>query len=160
MADETLILGVQVSPVIVQPVTTLPDDLQALRDEARGEGFDHIDVLWTEWQTGANRFARPGELLVAATVAGELAGIGGVTEDFLDRGGLRMRRFYVRPAFRRSGVARALASRVLEHALPLQRPIWLFAAGPEAVRFWEAMGFVPTEREKTTHVWPSACFLR
>lgn len=156
MADETLILGVQVSPIIVRPVSTLPDDVRALGVEARGEGFDHIDVLLAEWHSGANRFTQPGELLVAATIAGELAGIGGVTEDFLDRGGLRMRRFYVRPAFRRSGVARALASRVLEHALPLQRPIWLFAAGPEAVRFWEAMGFVPTEREMTTHVWPKS----
>lgn len=141
------------SPIVVRPVIALPEHFQALRTEARGEGFDHIDVLWTEWQSGANRFTQPGELLVAASIGGELAGVGGVTEDFLDRGGLRMRRFYVRPAFRRRGVARALASRVLEHALPLQRPIWLFAAGPEAVQLWEAVGFVPIEREKTTHVW-------
>lgn len=144
------------SPIVVRPVTALPDDVQAMCIEARGEGFDHIDVLWAEWKSGANRFTRPGERLMAAFVAGELAGIGGVTEDFLDRSGLRMRRFYVRPAFRRRGVARALASRVLEHAVPLDRPIWLFAAGPEAVQFWEVMGFVPIEREKTTHVWGNA----
>jgi GNAT superfamily N-acetyltransferase len=132
-------------------VTALPKQFEALRIEAASEGFNHIETLWAQWQDGSKRFERPGEMLAAAYVDDVLAGIGGVTEDFIDKTALRMRRFYVRPAFRRSGVGRALARFVLEATLPLNRPIVLFAESAQAGAFWQAMGFVPIEREKTTH---------
>lgn len=135
----------------VSRVTALPAEIDLLRAESTAEGYDHIETLWTQWQDASKRFERPGELLAVAHVGGVLAGIGGITEDFIDPEALRMRRFYVRPAFRRDGVGRALARFVLEAAVPLDRQIVLFAASPEAGRFWEALGFVPIEREKTTH---------
>ena len=136
----------------VSRIFALPDGFDLLRAEAAAEGLRHIETLWREWQDGSNRFTRPGEMLVAAQVDGELAGIGGITEDFIDPAGLRMRRFYVRPAFRRRGVARELAGFVLAEALPLGRPVTLYTETAEGAAFWEAMGFVPVEREKTTHV--------
>lgn len=145
--------------ILVRHIPALPRDFGQLRAEASAEGFRHIETLWEDWQSGHNRFAAPGERLYCATLDGALAGIGGITEDFLDRTGLRMRRFYIRPAFRRRGVASAIANEVLAHALPLHRPIWLYADTPEAGRFWEGMGFVPAQREKTTHVWPTAASL-
>jgi len=42
-----------------------------------------------------------GEALLAACVAGELAGLGGLTRDPAEPGALRMRRLYVRAPFRR-----------------------------------------------------------
>jgi GNAT superfamily N-acetyltransferase len=136
----------------VERIFALPDRFESLRAEAAADGFNHIETLWTEWQDGTNRFSRPGEMLAAATIDGDLAGIGGVTEDFVDRGGLRMRRFYVRPGFRRRGVARELAGFVLDEARPLDRPIALYTETTEGAAFWEAMGFVPVEREKATHI--------
>jgi GNAT superfamily N-acetyltransferase len=136
----------------VERIFTLPDRFEILRAEAAVEGFRHIETMWFEWQDGTNRFNRPGEMLAAATVDGELAGIGGITEDFVDRAGLRMRRFYVRPGFRRRGLARELASFVLAQARPLGRPIGLHTETAEGAAFWEAMGFVRVEREKTTHI--------
>lgn len=138
--------------MLISRITALPDRFELLRAEAAAEGFNHIETLWTEWQDGTNRFSRPGEMLAAATIDGELAGLGGITEDFVDRAGLRMRRFYVRPGFRRRGVAGALASFVLEQTVPLGRPITLHTETVEGAAFWEAMGFVRIEREKTTHV--------
>lgn len=132
--------------------SALPDGIDALRAEAAAEGYDHIETLWNEWQDGRNRFTRPGEMLLAARVNGALAGVGGVTADFIDRDALRMRRFYVRPAFRRMGVARALALAVLAEVRPLGRTIYLHTESAEGLAFWEAMGFSPVEREKTTHV--------
>lgn len=49
------------------------------------------------------RFDHPGESLLAAHHAGELVGVGGVTAEPL-AGRYRMRRFYVRPAFRHRGI--------------------------------------------------------
>lgn len=138
--------------MLIARISALPDGFDLLRAEAATEGFRHIETLWTEWQDGSNRFSRPGEMLAAATADGELAGIGGITEDFVDLAGLRMRRFYVRPGYRRRGVAGALARFVLEQARPLARPITLYTETAEGAAFWETMGFVPVEREKTTHM--------
>jgi GNAT superfamily N-acetyltransferase len=83
---------------------------------------------------------------------GALAGVGGITADFVDPAGLRMRRFYVRPAYRRLGVARALATRVIETALPLGRPIVLYTETDAGAAFWETMGFARIKRENTAHL--------
>jgi GNAT superfamily N-acetyltransferase len=137
--------------MIIEPITELPIEFDSLRAEAHAEGFNHIDTLWLQWHEENRRFDRPGEMLVVARFGGDLAGIGGVTEDFVDPSWLRMRRFYVRPQYRRLGTGRAIAEYVLERALPLNRPIVLYTETPEGAAFWQAMGFVPIERAKTTH---------
>lgn len=137
----------------VNRIVELPDKIGQLVIEAAAEGFDNMSVLQDEWQGGQHRFERSGEILALATVGGEIAGIGGITQDFVDSGWLRMRRFYVRPAYRRRGVGRKLALFVLEHARPYNRQIALHARGPEAEAFWPALGFCPIERENTTHVF-------
>jgi GNAT superfamily N-acetyltransferase len=139
----------------IERITALPDGIDVMRAEAVAEGFDHIETLWRQWQEGF-RFTRFGEMLVAAFVDDELAGIGGVTEDFIDPTCLRMRRFYERPKFRRLGVARALAVYLIRRALTVHRPIVLFTDTARGAAFWESMGFVPTEREKATHILPEA----
>ena len=129
-------------------VDALPAGLDALRDEARGQGYRMLDTLATEWTSGAQRFAHPGETLLAAYVGGELAGIGGITLEAAIPGSLRMRRFYVAVAHRRTGVGRALATALLEGAHG--RVITANAAvGSEA--FWESFGFVLDRRDGHTH---------
>jgi hypothetical protein len=59
----------------------LPAEFEVLRAEARAEGYRHLDRLADEWGSGAARFNREGEKLVAAVLDGELAGIGGLTLD-------------------------------------------------------------------------------
>lgn len=139
--------------VVVRQIVELPDQLDQLLLEAEAEGFEMISVLQDEWRSGANRFERSGEILALATIDGEVAGIGGVTQDFMDSGWLRMRRFYVRPAYRRLGVGRQIALFVLEHAKAFDRPIVLYTAGPEAEAFWPTIGFTPIERDNTTHIF-------
>ena len=62
---------------------------------------------------------------------------------------LRMRRFYVRVPFRRSGVARKLAAALLE-PLAGQTVTANAAAGSEP--FWESLGFTPENRDGYTHI--------
>jgi hypothetical protein len=75
-----------------------------MRREARAEGHQFLDRLASDWASGAMRFDRPGEALLAAYSEGVLAAIGGITIDPIVPDALRMRRFYVRPAFRRAGL--------------------------------------------------------
>jgi GNAT superfamily N-acetyltransferase len=129
-------------------VAALPADLEALRAEARAEGYGMLDTLAAQWASGANRFDQPGEMLLAAYADEVLAGIGGLTVETALPGTFRMRRFYIRRRFRRGGIGRQLALIVLE-----QRgghPVTCNAAsGSEA--FWGALGFVPDRRDGYTH---------
>jgi MazG family protein len=130
-------------------IDALPAEFEAMREEARAEGHRMLDALATEWASGVQRFDRQGEALIAAYMDGALAGIGGITLEPAIPGALRMRRFYIRAPFRRSGVARKLATVLLEpHAA--KRLTANAAAGSEA--FWEALGFVPDRRDGRTHI--------
>jgi GNAT superfamily N-acetyltransferase len=134
---------------LVRAVDVLPAGLDALRVEARGEGYRMLDTLATEWLSGAQRFVHPGEALLAAYVGGEIAGIGGITQEPTIPGALRMRRFYVALIHRRAGVGRALATALLESARG--RIITAnAAAGSEA--FWGSLGLVADRRDGYTHV--------
>jgi GNAT superfamily N-acetyltransferase len=130
-------------------IDTLPKDFEALRKEAELDGHSMLDTLASEWADGATRFDRPNEALLAAYADGVLAGIGGLTLEPAIPGGLRMRRFYVRIGFRRTGVGRALAEALLEKAV--SRVITAnAAAGSEA--FWETLDFVADKRDGRTHI--------
>ena len=132
-------------------VNELPADFKAMRREARAEGHQFLDRLASDWASGAMRFDRPGEALLAAYSDDVLAAIGGITIDPIVPGALRMRRFYVRPAFRRAGIGRKIALALLEGALQRVRVVTLNAA-VESVPFWEALGFVPQVLDGHTHV--------
>jgi len=102
-------------------VTELPAGFDVLRAAARAEGYRHIERLADEWTAGTVRFDREGEALMAATLSRELAGVGGLTIDPVQPETLRMRRFYIRAAFRRNGIGWALAEHLLARARALGR---------------------------------------
>src|SRR6266404_9127756 len=98
----------------LEPVReALPVGFEELRAEALAEGFRQVERLAADWEAGTTRFDRDGEALLAARLNGVLAGIGGLTIEPVVPGALRMRRFYVRPAFRHIGVGRQLATALL-----------------------------------------------
>src|SRR5690242_20146930 len=94
-------------------VDGLPAGVDTLRAEARAEGFRQVERLATDWEACTTRFDRTGEALVAARINGVLAGIGGLTIEPVVPNALRMRRFYVRLAFRHNGVGRHLVAALL-----------------------------------------------
>ena len=120
-------------------VKILPRGLAIVRAEARTAGYRFLERLVTEWDTGVMRFDRPGEILLVAYSGKTLAGIGGITIDPVVPGALRMRRFYVRAAFRRTGIARTIAEALLASAKAA--PLITVNAAPGSEQFWEALGF-------------------
>jgi GNAT superfamily N-acetyltransferase len=84
----------------------------------------------------ATRFDRDSEALLAVRVGGTLAGIGGLTIDPFVSNALRMRRFCVRPAFRRRNVGRELALSLLTRVRSDQ--VVTANAAPGSIPFWEA----------------------
>ena len=58
--------------VVIRQIVELPDQLDQLQKEAETEGLNMISMLRDEWDSGANRFDRPGEILALGTVDGEI----------------------------------------------------------------------------------------
>ena len=137
-----------------QLIGILPEDLDAMLDEARGEGYRMLDRLALEWDAGTTRFNRPGEALFAVYANGDLAGIGGLTVEPAISGALRMRRFYVRRPFRGCAIARRLALALLDRPETSGRPITVNAAA-SSEPFWESLGFVPDRHAGHTHILPA-----
>lgn len=137
---------------IVRVVETLPDGFAALADTARAEGVRNMGVLAGQWGKDGAIFAEPGALF-AAFIDGDLAGVGGVTpQNDLTEPAMRMRRLYVAPSFRRSGVGQALAGAMVQQGLQAARLLVCNArAGDAAGPFWEAMGFERVHGEGFTH---------
>jgi GNAT superfamily N-acetyltransferase len=152
VADKPIDQDQRDGPLKLEPVIgDLPAGFDALRAEARAEGFRQVERLAAEWASRTTRFDRDGEALLAARQNGVLAGIGGLTVEPVVPGALRMRRFYVRPRFRRRGVGRKLAAALLEQRGQTGRLITVNAA-TRSVPFWESLGFKPDPRDGHTHV--------
>lgn len=132
----------------------LPADFNALRDAAQQESVRNMDLLWEGWQSSAQRFDNDGAALFGAFDGRRLVGVGGVTpETGYAEPAMRMRRFYVLPAARRSGAGRLLAQAAMSQGFAHAAVLTCNArATPLAGPFWEAMGFVPADLPNITHV--------
>ena len=139
-------------PTLQRVTTELPAGFDALRAEARAEGYRFVERLTNDWISLTARFDRDGEALLAVRVNGVLAGIGGLTIDPVVLDALRMRRFYVRLAYRRSGIGRKMATALLEPARSAGGLVTVNAA-PASTAFWESLGFAADARDGHTHVY-------
>jgi GNAT superfamily N-acetyltransferase len=139
-------------PKLQRVMEELPTGFDVLRAEARAEGYLFVERLATDWMSGTTRFDRAGEALLAARVNGVLAGIGGLTIEPVVLDALRMRRFYVRLAYRRNGIGHKLATALLERARSASGLVTVNAA-PASTAFWESLGFAPDARDGHTHVY-------
>lgn len=126
-----------------------PVPVGELAGVARGEGFVFLDRLLAEWESGAERFEGPGEILFGAFVGEALVGTGGLTGQ---RAGLgRVRRMYVHPEFRRRGIAAALLEAVIAEARAHHRGVVLYTETPEAAALYEREGFRPESPDGPDH---------
>ena len=126
--------------VLQRVIEELPTGFEALRAEARAEGYLFVERLAADWVSAAMRFDRAGEALLAMRLNGVLAGVGGLTIEPVVPDALRMRRFYVRPPYRRSGIGRELAAVLLERAASSTGLVTVNAS-PVSAAFWESLGF-------------------
>lgn len=132
------------------------DDVDGARlaNEARREGFTHIDRLIENWRSGANRFDRPGETLLAAWSTSNIIAVGGLNIDpYLNDPGIgRVRHLYVLPEQRRTGVGRLLVGELLKCARGCFDIVRVRAAKGDAPFFYDAVGFERVEEPNASHI--------
>jgi GNAT superfamily N-acetyltransferase len=128
--------------------------IELLAAEAREEGYDFIETLVEQWANAENRFDAPGEGLLGHLRDGLLVAVGGLSVDpFAARPDMgRIRRVYVRPAWRNKGVGRALVSALVDRARTHFSCVRLRAENAKAARLYESMGFSLTQSPDATHI--------
>lgn len=137
---------------ILRVVEALPHGFDVMSTEAAAEGVRNMAMLRVEFGGEDDPFRDHGGLFAAFT-DGALAGVGGVTvQAGFAEPAMRMRRLFVRPAFRRAGVARALAGAMMQQGFQAAPLLVLNAAASAAAPpFWEAMGFGRVDWPGITH---------
>ena len=128
--------------------------LQTLRAESSAEGFRFMERLCEEWVSGVNRFDAPGEALFLAVADDQVVGACGLNRDPYTRSPRtgRVRRLYVLPAHRSSGVGSALLEAVIANARG--HFDWLRVRTEAACHFYTARGFRRDDSDAdATHVF-------
>ena len=90
----------------------LPEQMGQLAKLAQQEGYDFINKLIDEYQSGKNKFDQQGEALLVAFDETKLVACGGLNQQWGDkeieaRIG-RVRRFYVHPDYRKHAIGKQL----------------------------------------------------
>lgn len=118
-------------------------DLQPLLQYSLSEGYDFIHKLWTEYQSGVNRFDSPGAALLAGYLGEQLIAVGGVHPDpYLGQPTIgRVRHVYVLPSHRRAGAGRQLLAALIEQARSHFDTLTLRTNTAHGDAFYRAIGF-------------------
>ena len=138
-----------------RPVTPQHGGFPDLAREARLEGWAFVDRLHRDWTEGSNRFDRDGEYFLGICKDGTLLAIGGLNRDPYagDASTGRVRHVYVRPNWRRAGLATLLIRELLSRGRPAFERVRLRTSNPRARRLYEKLGFRPVEAPNATHVF-------
>jgi len=120
--------------------------LAEIIQESRELGYRHVERLARDWGDATNRFDRPGEaLFVVKDHRGDIVGVGGVNVDPFagDARTGRVRRVYLAARARRMGLGGELLE-VIEHHARSRFDRLVANVNPNAVGFFEHLGYVPT----------------
>ncbi len=130
-----------------------------MQAEARKEGYKFLETLVNEWFSGENRFDAAGEILCGHLDRGVLVAVGGLNRDpFLaDPKVGRIRRVYVRQAWRNQGIGGALLDTLLDVARQNFSSVRLRSENSRAARLYERKGFTSIASTTATHILRFDC---
>jgi GNAT superfamily N-acetyltransferase len=119
--------------------------IERLQIEALNEGYNFVETLLEDWNSGKNRFDAPGEILCGHFDQGQIIAVGGLNCDpfAADPEVGRIRRVYVRQAWRNRGIGRALVAALVTEARKHFHCVRLRAENANAACLYERLGFAP-----------------
>ncbi|TAL37714.1 MAG: GNAT family N-acetyltransferase [Alphaproteobacteria bacterium] len=144
-------IDVKIKPVTEQDYD--PAQFALLLKKSRSEGLNLILRLTENWESGTNRFNKPGEAFFAAEHEGRYLAVGGRSLDpyLKDPSVLRVRHVYVLPEWRRLGIAKKLMEKIMDVPEGPFRKLTLRTLNPGARKFYEHLGFNYVGEGDVTH---------
>lgn len=118
------------------------------------EGYDFVQKLCDEYQSGKNRFDEDGAILLGGYLDDRLVTIGGVHPDpYLKSASIgRIRHLYVLPVYRRRNLGRTLTLALIQHARSHFEILTLRTLTEHGDKFYKSLGFTDKVRfENATH---------
>jgi GNAT superfamily N-acetyltransferase len=117
--------------------------IDGLIDESQQEGYEFIQRTIEDWNSGANKFSKPGEKLWGLMLETTLIGIGGLNYDpYSEYPNLgRVRHLYIRKIHRRKGYATLLMNTIISEARQYFDTLRLLTDNPAASELYETLGF-------------------
>lgn len=142
-----------VSAMTIRPVALPLTGFEVLLAEARSERVAFLDRMKAEWETGANRFSQPGEVLLGAFDGDQLLGVCGLNIDpYEDDPAMgRLRHLFVAQAGRGRGTGKALVEAILKHARGRFSAVRLRTDPDIRGSFYESLGFHVISKPQATH---------
>ena len=135
--------------ITIKKADHLPDQIHLLADHAQQENFQQIKKLINEYQQQINLFNRSGEFLLLAYDDDQLVACGGLNTQINEQGEPsrigRVRRFYVLPKYRQSGLGKRLLQELERHAKPNFSALCLRTELTSAARFFQKQNYVFVE---------------
>ncbi len=132
--------------LIIARLDHLPlDRFAVMLAESEASGYGFLRRVAHEWESGVNRFSRPGEALLVAEMSGRWVGICGLSIDpYLDdpRVG-RVRNVYVLADCRGIGIGRRLVEEAVARAIGIFEILRLRREEAAPARLYESLGFRP-----------------
>jgi GNAT superfamily N-acetyltransferase len=121
--------------------------------ESLAEGHNMVDRLLADFLGGVNRFDALGEALYAhlsGPVVVAVAGLNREPDPSLPRAG-RIRRLFVLPGYRGSGLARSLVDELIRCAVSHFDTLTVNVGKLDARGFYEHLGFEAVQHQGITH---------
>ena len=134
--------------------TIAPYDWTKILDASKTEGYDMVDRLLVDFQTGSNSFDATGEALfvyLSGKTAVAVAGLNREPDSSYMKSG-RIRRLYVLPEYRNKGLARSLIEVIASLAETTFDRITVNVGILDARGFYKHLGFTPVNYPGITHI--------
>jgi len=128
-------------------------DIETTRYESTKEGYNHINRLITEYNTGENRFDKIGEKLIGLALDDKVVAVCGLNIEPTDNRLGRIRRLYVLPEHRHRGIGTELVKYLIKHAEQYFQSVVVNIGDLPVQDFYKSMGFRPViNNDSYTHV--------
>jgi N-acetylglutamate synthase-like GNAT family acetyltransferase len=128
-------------------------DLSKVRHESDKEGYNHINRLVSDYDSGGNKFDKKGEKLIGFLMNGEIVALCGLNIEPTNNRLGRIRRLYVLKNYRHRGIDTELVKYLVNQAKPNFEGVVVNIGNLAVDNFYKSIGFNPvTNNDSYTHI--------
>jgi len=127
-------------------------DITYIRDAAEKEGYNIINHLVTDYDSGENKFDREGEKLIGYIMDDIIVAMCGLNIEPTNIQYGRIRRLYVLPAYRNQGIGTELVNHLITYAKHYFEGVVSNIGDLSIGHFYELIGFNSVDSPSFTHL--------